>query len=66
MFKNTLGHSPLYCQTTKELLAIKEYLLENLNKEFIGPSLAPFALPILFIKKLDKFLQFCIDYYKLN
>ena len=66
MSKNTLGYSPLYCQTTKELLTIKEYLLENLDKEFIAPSLAPFALSILFIKKLDRFLQFYIDYCKLN
>ena len=66
MFKNTLGYSPLYCQTTKKLLAIKKYLLENLNKEFIGPSLAPFASPILFVKKPDGSLRFCVDYRKLN
>jgi transposase InsO family protein len=64
--ENTLGHSPLYRQTTEELLAIKEYLLENLDKGFIVPSLAPFASPILFVKKPDGSLRFCVDYRKLN
>jgi hypothetical protein len=64
--KNTLGHSPLYQQTTKELLAIKEYLINNLDKGFIILSLAPFASPILFIKKPNRLLQFYIDYQKLN
>jgi hypothetical protein len=47
-------------------LAIKEYLLENLDKGFIVPSLAPFASLILFIKKPNGSLWFCVDYYKLN
>jgi hypothetical protein len=47
-------------------LAIKEYLLENLDKGFIVPSLAPFASPILFVKKPDGSLRFCVDYRKLN
>ena len=36
--ENTLGFSPLYKMLTKELEVIKKYLLENLNKGFIGPS----------------------------
>jgi hypothetical protein len=32
---NSLSYSLLYRITTKELLAIKEYLLENLHKGFI-------------------------------
>ena len=66
MSENTLGHSPLYRQTIEELLAIKEYLIENLDKGFIIPSLAPFASPILFVKKPNKSLRFCVDYRKLN
>ena len=62
MSENTLGHSPLYRQTTKELLAIKEYLIDNLDKGFIILSLAPFASPILFVKKPNRLLQFYIDY----
>jgi transposase InsO family protein len=64
--ENTLGYSPLYRQTTEELLAIKQYLVDNLNKGFIAPSLAPFASPILFVKKPDGSLRFCVDYRKLN
>ena len=60
--ENTLGHTPLYRQTTEELLAIKEYLLENLDKGFIILSLAPFASPILFVKKPNRLLQFCVNY----
>jgi hypothetical protein len=64
--ENTLGHSLLYRQTTEELLAIKEYLVENLDKGFIVPSLAPFASLILFVKKPNRLLRFCVDYRKLN
>jgi hypothetical protein len=64
--KNTLSYSPLYRQTIEELLAIKEYLLENLGKGFIILSLAPFASLVLFVKKPDELLRFYINYYKLN
>ena len=41
-------------------------MLENLEKGFIVNSNSPFASPILFVKKADGKLRFCIDYYKLN
>ena len=52
--------------TTKELLAIKEYLLNNLYKGFIAPNSSPFASLVLFISKLGRGLYFYINYYKLN
>jgi hypothetical protein len=52
--------------TLKELEAAQEYILENLNKDFIIPSNAPFASPILITSKPDRGLQFYIDYRKLN
>ncbi len=52
--------------TYKELLVVKEYLLDNLDKGFIEPSQAPFTAPVLFIRKPDRSLRFCIDYCKLN
>lgn len=64
--ENNLRHSPLYRQTTEELRAVKEYLLENLDKGFIVPSNAPFASPVLFVAKPNGALRFCIDYRKLN
>ena len=52
--------------TTKKLLTIKEYLLNNLYKGFIVSSNSLFASPILFIAKPNRGLYFYIDYYKLN
>ena len=40
--------------------------MDNLVKGFIEPSQAPFASPILFAKKPNGGLRFCIDYCKLN
>jgi len=64
--EDTLSYSPLYQQLTAELQATKQYLINNLNKGFIKPSQAPFNLPILFTKKLNGGLRFCINYRKLN
>ncbi len=50
----------------EELLVVKEYLLDNLDKGFIKPSQALFTAPVLFVRKPDKSLRFCIDYCKLN
>jgi hypothetical protein len=61
-----IRYSPLYKQITKELQAIKEYITENLQKGFIKHSSAPFASPILFIKKPSKGLRFYINYQQLN
>jgi RNase H-like domain found in reverse transcriptase/Reverse transcriptase (RNA-dependent DNA polymerase)/Integrase zinc binding domain/Integrase core domain len=58
--------SPLYRQSTAELAATKEYLMDNLNKGFIVNSDSPFASPILFVRKSDGSLRFCVDYRKLN
>ena len=46
----------------EELIAIKEYLLENLYKGFIILSNTPFASFILFISKLNRSLYFYINY----
>jgi len=61
-----LGYSLLYKITSEELLAVKEYISENLYKGFIEHSQAPFAAPVLFVRKSDGRLRFCIDYRKLN
>jgi hypothetical protein len=52
--------------TTEELEEVKRYLIENLNKGFIEPSQAPFAAPILFVRKADGRLRLCIDFRNLN
>ena len=63
---DALSFSPLRHQSTEELQAIKQYLVENLHKGFINASKAPFAAPILFVKKPNGSLRFCIDFRKLN
>ena len=45
---------------------MKQYLVENLNKGFIAQSQCPFAALILFARKADGGLRFCVDYRKLN
>jgi hypothetical protein len=63
---NSLSYSLLYQITTKELLTVKEYLLENLYKGFIVLSSSSFASPVLFVAKPNGSLRFCVDYRKLN
>ena len=52
--------------TQEEAIEIKKYLEENLRKEFIKPSKASYASPILFVRKKDGTLRFCVDYRRLN
>ncbi len=48
----------LYNFSKKELLLIKKYLKEHLNKNFIKSSIVFYASLILFAKKLDNELKF--------
>jgi hypothetical protein len=50
----------------EELRVVKEYLVENLAKGFIELSQAPWAAPIIFVKKTNGGLRFCIDFQQLN
>jgi len=49
-----------------KLQKIKKYLINHLNKEFIFFSFASYVSLILFIKKKDDSLRFCVNYRKLN
>jgi hypothetical protein len=64
--EHELSYSPLYKLTNEELETMKKYILENLHKGFICPSQAPFAAPVLFVRKPSGGLRFCVDYRKLN
>jgi hypothetical protein len=56
----------LYNLSENELLLIKKYLKKHLNKEFIESSTTSYASLILFAKKSDEELRFCVNYRKLN
>ncbi len=64
--KLTMGHGPLYNMSGHQLQLVKEYLEANLDKGFIQASAAPYSSPILFVKKPNGALRFCVDYRKLN
>ena len=61
-----LSYSPLRQQSAEELLATKQYIIEHLGKGYIDSSQAPFAAPILFVRKANGSLRFCVDFCKLN
>jgi hypothetical protein len=60
--ENLLGFSLLYYMLLAELKTVKEYLFDNFNKGFIVLSQALYTSPVLFVKKPNRGLQFCIDY----
>ena len=57
---------PLYSMSREELEVLKKYLTENLNKGFIQASSSPAATPVLFVKKPEGGLCFCVDYRALH
>lgn len=57
---------PLYNMSELELKAVYKYLQENLQKGWIRPSKSSAASPILFVRKADGGLRFCVNYKALN
>jgi len=57
---------PLYPLSNTELETLKEWLDQNLSREFIRASSSPAASPILFVKKNDGTLRLGVDYQGLN
>ena len=62
----SLGYSLLYQHSILELQEMKLFLEENLQQSFIEPSKTLFTLSVLFVKKPNRALHFCIDYCQLN
>jgi hypothetical protein len=62
----SMTRAHLYKMSTPELEKMREYLIENLEKGFIKPSDSSYSSPVLFVKKKDGSLRFCIDYRQLN
>jgi hypothetical protein len=63
---NNIRYSLLYYYLAVKLKKVKRYITKNLDKGFINTSQTPFISLILFIKKKDSSLRFCINYRKLN
>ena len=57
---------PPYRMAPAELREFKAQLEELLSKGFNRPSISPWGVPILFVKKKDGSLWLCIDYRQLN
>ncbi len=57
---------PIYNLSQNELAALRDYLDENLAKNFIRHSKSLAGAPILFVKKKDGSLRMCVDYRGLN
>ena len=59
-------HKTMYKHSPKEQLLIKEQITELLEGGAIRPSSSPWGSPVLFVKKPDGSLRFCIDFRALN
>ena len=57
---------PIYSLGPIELKILKTYIKTNLANGFIQPSKFSVGMPILFNKKLDGSLEFCVDYCSFN
>ena len=56
----------IYSLLTKKLDALRQYLKENMRKEFIKESQSLSKYSILFVLKSNKSLRLYIDYRTLN
>eukprot|EP00253_Pinus_taeda_P022911 PITA_22911 len=55
-----------YRMSVPELTELKMQLQELLEKNYIRPSVSPWGVPVLFVRKKDGTLRMCIDYRQLN
>ncbi|MBW0563375.1 hypothetical protein O181_103090 [Austropuccinia psidii MF-1] len=55
-----------YSLSNQESERLRAYISENVEKCFIRPSSSSTGAPVLFVKKKDGGLYFCVDYRKLN
>lgn len=70
MIELVLGTHPilkaLYSIVLAELVELKKQLQELLEKRFIRPSVLPWGVPILFVRKKYGSMKLCIDYIMFN
>ncbi|GBG83046.1 hypothetical protein CBR_g36664 [Chara braunii] len=56
----------IYRMSEEELSVLRAQLDDLLEKGWIRSSSSPYGAPVLFVRKKNKDLRLCIDYYKLN
>jgi len=56
----------LYNMSHDEILELRHYLNENLSKDFIQVNHFQTIIFVLFIKKFEEELHFCVNYWDLN
>ena len=66
MEKKSLLWGLLYSVSQDKLKVLKKYLEENFSKGFIRASSSPVTSSILFARKPEGGLRFCVDYRQLN
>ena len=59
-------YGPMYNLSENELVVVRDYLQRYLERGWIRPSRSPAGAPIVFAKKKDGALRFCVDYRALN
>jgi hypothetical protein len=57
---------PLYSISADQLIALKKYLTKALRKEWIVSNAAEYGSPVLFAKKPNGELRFCVNYRAIN
>jgi hypothetical protein len=61
-----LEYTFLYKMFEEELKIVKKFLENNFEKKFIIANRSSFVSSIMFMKKTNESLKFCVDYRKLN
>ncbi len=56
----------LYDMSRDEILELRCYLNENSSKDFIQVSRSQTIISVLFVKKFEEELHFCVNYQDLN
>jgi hypothetical protein len=65
--KNVVSdYTSLYKMSEEKLKIIKKYLEDNPKKRFIIVNRSSFVSSVMFMKKANESLKFCVDYKKLN
>jgi hypothetical protein len=64
--KRNVPWGPLYGMSRKKLLILRKTLTDLLDKGWIQASNSAAEAPVLFVKKPEKRLHFCVNYRALN